>query len=270
MHCSCALRYAARGLRVLPLRERDKRPLLDHGVHDASADPGTIRRWWSRWPSANIAIAVPPEWFVLDVDPRHGGDVELDRLEREHGPLPVTVTARTGSGGRHLLFARPTAAKLRGRLRPGLDLLSVGKYFLVAPSVHPCGGAYSWTSPRGTAIAQPPAWLNQLVTVQPEPPAPIHPVTLPATTRVDRARRYLERVPPAISGGGGHAHTFTTALKLARGFCLDESTAFSLMVVWNRACQPPWSAKDLARKVKEAARAGRMPVGAMLDDGRAA
>ncbi len=263
---SYAVRYAERGLRVLPIRERSKEPLVAHGVHDASCDPAIVRAWWAQWPAANVAIAVPLDWFVLDVDPRNGGDRELARLEAAHGPLPPTVMAVTGSGGTHALFARSPTLKLRGKVAHGIDLLGVGRYFLVAPSIHPCGGTYRWTSAPGTAIAQPSAWLVDRARAPDPAPAPMPRGPVPdSSSRVDRARAYLAACPPATSGSGGHAHTFSIAQKLTRGFGLDETTAFALMVTWNRTCQPPWSAPALARKVREAARVGRMPVGALLE-----
>jgi hypothetical protein len=257
--------YAGRGQRVLPIRERSKEPLCLHGVHDASSDGRTVDEWWERWPDANVAIAVPNAWLVLDEDPRNGGDAELARLEQRHGPLPLTVTARTGSGGRHFLFARPPAVALRGKLGPGLDVLGAGRYFLGAPSVHPCGGSYTWTSPKGTPIAQPPAWLLELARVRNAAPVESQPAVPTSAPIIERARAYVQACPPAISGSGGHNATFVLAQKLVRGFALSESEAFALMIPWNRGCKPPWSARELARKVSEASRAGRMPVGALAD-----
>ncbi|MEX2627134.1 MAG: bifunctional DNA primase/polymerase, partial [Ilumatobacteraceae bacterium] len=33
-----------------------KHPLLRQGLHDATRDPSTIERWWTRWPDANVGI----------------------------------------------------------------------------------------------------------------------------------------------------------------------------------------------------------------------
>jgi hypothetical protein len=269
-----ALAYATRGQRVLPLRECGKEPLVRRGVHDATCHAGTIADWWRRLPRANVGIAVSPEWWVLDVDPRNGGDVELDRLERTHSALPPTVHAATGSGGRHILFARPNGVRLRGKIGPGLDVLGAGRYIVAAPSIHPSGGAYRWISTPGTKIVRAPTWLEKLVTAAEPPPsasAPLPPTTSPS--RIERARKYLAACPPAISGSGGHVLTFTLAQRLVRGFLLDEATAFALLTEWNRTCQPPWSARELAHKIKEAARSGRMAPGCLADnprDGRAA
>jgi hypothetical protein len=96
--------------------------------------------------------------------------------------------------------------------------------------------------------------------VSPEPePAPerIGDIPMqPHDVRVRRARAYLEAMGPAISGSGGHTHTFRAALAL-RGFGIDEGTALALLSEWNHTCQPPWRERDLRRKVREAFRRGR-------------
>jgi hypothetical protein len=72
---------------------------------------------------------------------------------------------------------------------------------------------------------------------------------------MERARNYLRRVPPAVSGQDGHKQTYKTACILVKGFALNESEALQLMQEWNQGCVPPWSEKDLARKVREAMKA---------------
>jgi KaiC/GvpD/RAD55 family RecA-like ATPase len=80
-----------------------------------------------------------------------------------------------------------------------------------------------------------------------------------------RAAAYLQRIPGAVSGSGGHLHTFTTALHLVAGFGLDERAAYDLLVPWNATCSPPWSEHDLRRKVREAAEKGRASPGYLRD-----
>lgn len=73
---------------------------------------------------------------------------------------------------------------------------------------------------------------------------------------VERARRYLAHVEPAIAGAGGHRATFVAAAKLLHGFELSEEQAFALLAEeYNPRCVPPWSERDLRRKVAEAAKA---------------
>ncbi|MDP9380357.1 MAG: bifunctional DNA primase/polymerase, partial [Chloroflexota bacterium] len=78
-----ALRYAELGWFVFPVHTvRDgtcscgnpecgnagKHPRTKDGSLDATTDPGDIRRWWSKWPDANIGIALNQS-ELLDVAP---------------------------------------------------------------------------------------------------------------------------------------------------------------------------------------------------------
>lgn len=70
---------------------------------------------------------------------------------------------------------------------------------------------------------------------------------------VDRARRYLAKLPPAIDGSGGHSATFHAACVLVHGFDFGEADALSLLSEWNVThCEPSWSEKELLHKVKSA------------------
>lgn len=143
-----ALQYAAIGWAVLPIRAGSKVPHLDEWQHRASADPSTIREWWSRWPRAGIGVHCGLSGVVVvDVDPRNGGRDTFARLEAERGPLwdHDPAIARTGGGGWHYVFAAPEGVRLPAKLGPGVDLLSGLRYFLAEPSVHPVTGKpYRW------------------------------------------------------------------------------------------------------------------------------
>ena len=77
---------------------------------------------------------------------------------------------------------------------------------------------------------------------------------------------YLAKLPPAISGAGGHPATFRAACECVR-FGLGDGDAMRLLGEWNAShCQPPWTEKDLAHKLAGArrkaggqVRAGRQP-----------
>lgn len=81
---------------------------------------------------------------------------------------------------------------------------------------------------------------------------------------IDRAKRYVASVPPAISGQHGDVHTFRVCCRLARGFALDDEQALSVLAEWNARCEPPWSEAELLDKLRRAARYGREPVGGLL------
>ena len=81
---------------------------------------------------------------------------------------------------------------------------------------------------------------------------------------IDRAKRYLASVPPAIAGQHGDVHTFRVCCRLTRGFALDEDQALHALSEWNARCEPPWSTSELLDKLRRAARYGREPVGGLL------
>jgi hypothetical protein len=101
---------------------------------------------------------------------------------------------------------------------------------------------------------EPPSWKPspRLLNARPEGPA------------VERAKRYLASVPPAIAGQHGDVHTFRVCCRLIRGFALTDDQALAALAEWNVRCQPPWSPEELLDKLRRAARYGREPVGGLL------
>lgn len=69
---------------------------------------------------------------------------------------------------------------------------------------------------------------------------------------VDRARKYLAKIPPAVSGQGGHNATYHAACVLVVDFDLTKDEAFALLSDWNQTCDPPWSEYDLRHKIEDA------------------
>ncbi|MSR84697.1 MAG: bifunctional DNA primase/polymerase [Candidatus Latescibacteria bacterium] len=123
-----------------------KHPRTEHGLKDATTDPTQIRKWWEQYPDANIGIptGAVSGFDVLDIDPRHGGDISLEVLEAQHGKLPETSEQITGGGGRHILFRHTPGLKSRNGVLPGIDIKADGGYILVAPSNHFSGRRYAW------------------------------------------------------------------------------------------------------------------------------
>lgn len=78
---------------------------------------------------------------------------------------------------------------------------------------------------------------------------------------IERARRYLAKMPPAVSGQHGHDQTFAVACTLVQGFGLSVAEAAPLFAHYNTRCSPPWSERDLAHKLADAERAAPPPEG---------
>lgn len=154
--------YAKAGFAVFPLSPGAKIPFKgSHGENDATTDLAEVTRMAEGVPNANIGIAVGTSGlFVVDEDPRNGGDATLAALP----PLPETLTSNTGGGGRQYFFKRPEslADVTCTSIGPGIDIKGVCSGYVVAPpSIHPSGRAYEWANTL--PIAEPPEWLVQKI-----------------------------------------------------------------------------------------------------------
>ncbi len=81
---------------------------------------------------------------------------------------------------------------------------------------------------------------------------------------LERARRYVAAIPPAVAGDHGDVHPFRVCCRLVRGFALEDRDALAVLQEWNLRCQPPWSEAELQAKLEGARRYGREPVGGLL------
>lgn len=184
-----ALAYAARGWPVFPLHApstggcscgRDgcsspaKHPRTARGLHDATTDPDTIRRWWARWPGSNVGLPTGLAFDVLDLD----GDDALDALDAA-GPPPEESEAIAGPmvcTGRGIhVYLSPTGAGNRAGLADHVDWRGRGGYVVAPPSMHATGVRYVWGDTYGidTPLRPAPDWLVDLVTRPKPTPAPV-------------------------------------------------------------------------------------------------
>jgi putative DNA primase/helicase len=180
--CTAALRYARRGWKVFPCRERDetievrtadgpkpklyraKTPYTGNGCKDATTDEGVIKGWWRRWPQAMIGLVMGENGlFALDFDPRHDeatGEVfELKGLkaatEEQIGcALPISLASLTQSDGVHVIYRQPDGEPIRnrGNLPRHVDVRGMGGYIVAPPSIlyreDGSEGRYRWIEGR--------------------------------------------------------------------------------------------------------------------------
>ena len=239
--------YVARGWSVIPIEPRGKRPLIAWlEFQRRSADPQEIAAWFARWPDANVGIVTGAvsQLVVIDVDAQHSGLESLAELERENGPLPETVEALTGGGGRHLYFAQ-TRAGLRNRVgvRPGIDLRGEGGCVVAPPSVHPSGRRYAWVAGRAPdeiTLAAIPVWLLDSIRR--------------STYSGHSLAHWRELVRDGVAEGERNASLASlTGHLLWHG--VDPDVAFELLLAWNRVhCRPPLPDREVAQVVQNIAR----------------
>ncbi len=224
-----ALQYASSGFPVFPCcwpdyngdcacgrghtdRDIGKVPLVKNGLTDATIEKARIINNWKRWPQANIAIAIPPGYFVLDMDIARNGFKSLGKLQDNISELPETLKITTGSGGAHLWYKTDQLIRNTTRVAgyEGLDIRGLGGYVIAPPSLHRCGLPYEvspiWSGP----IMLAPAPLIELcLKKQPAPVPQTGEITIPFGQRNDR----LFRLASAMRRQGASEDTIYEAVK---------------------------------------------------------
>ncbi|MBM7096657.1 bifunctional DNA primase/polymerase [Bacillus sp. H-16] len=145
-----------------------KHPRTLNGVKAATAQTDKIIKMFSGVSQSNVGIATGSKsgFFVLDIDPKHGGDKSLKVLTDQYGKIPQTVKAQTGGCGYHYLFQHQNGIFNRTSIMPGIDIRGEGGYIVAPPSRHSSGKKYKWEvmgKPRQIPIAKAPSWLLELI-----------------------------------------------------------------------------------------------------------
>jgi hypothetical protein len=214
-----------------------------------------------RRPELNLGwrMGVQPNGKRIIAIDDDGGLVDLERKLRA---LPKTLTQRTPSGGRHRFFLVQQGVRIRNRVKidgVAVDVRADGGQVAFAPSRGPAGEYVLHVAP----IAElPAAWLDVLT--EPETPSmPDHSERCAAAESrpiVERARRYIAKMPPAREVHDGSRGAWRVALTLVRRFGLDRSDADRLLREYLTTCDgPPWTDREIAHKLDDAAKATRVP-----------
>lgn len=254
---TAALRLAAMGLRVFPLKPGSKEPAIKDWPKLATSDPAAIGRVWDKgaW---NIGVAMGGGWAGLDIDMKHGKDGLA--AARALGVEPAGFVVATPSGGRHVYYRSPDLGNSAGRLGDGLDLRGV-RGFLVGPGSVIDGVAYTVVADNDPEPI--PAVIVQRSIAPRERGSDQGPaVDADRDDAVSRAVSYLAGPAPlAVEGQAGDLTTFKVAATL-KDYGVSAETAAALMAEhWNERCSPPWDAEDLRTKVRNAYEYGLNPLG---------
>ena len=227
--------------------------LAARGLTEATTDPAVIEAWGAR-AGAPINFGVTTaKLVVVDVDGAAGRD-SLEALEEQHGALPRTWRASTGSGrslrngesysmsGRHIYFKAPRGKDIRnsaGALAEGLDIRANGGYVVVPGSRHVTGVLYSWLPeyhPNNCALAPCPAWLLQALA------EPKHNGARPIEV-------YRDLAAAMVGKGARNATVTRLAGHLLAGYASPD-VVHELLQGWNLGrCKPPLPATEITRIV---------------------
>lgn len=238
-----AFEYLRRGWSVIPIRAHDKRPAirwLEFQQRHATEDE--VKDWYRRRPEGNVGIVTGliSGIVVLDIDPKHGGDASLAELLREHGPLPHTIEAVTGGGGRHVYFIHPGGiVRNKVGLAPGIDLRGDGGCIVAPPSMHASGMVYHWLQgqdPQHGKLAPMPRWLLRMASDSQQRPG----------HTVEYWRKLVKEGVP--EGERNNTIASFTGHLLWHG--IDPEVAQELLLCWNRVrCRPPLPDEEVIQTI---------------------
>lgn len=245
-----AQRYRAYGYHPLPVAPGTKRPMVDWKPYQVSPPSDEdIVAWWTRTPSAGVALVMGRGMFAVDID---GGDVAERMLNDAGVVLPADAPrSRTGGGGYHILLRGtvPDACALlkhEDREHCQVDIKGKG-IIVVAPTIHPNGTAYVWDTPPAEPSLLPEAPAALLAMIQ----------TVDASEPVPRPVVGESWVETALCGvGQGQRADLCTKLAgyfLGRG--IPRSIVTTMLIEgFARRCTPPFPADEVRTTVANIAK----------------
>jgi len=267
-----AYAYRERGWMPVPIPHRQKRPVRKGWTKLRIAE-SDLPHYFNCVGNIGLLLGEPSGWLI---------DVDLDcaearELAEQYLPPTSAITGRPSAPRSHWWYIGSGAATVKHRDPVDrsviVELRSTGAQTVVGPSIHPSGEPYDVliddpTKVDGDSLAASVAALAEAVVRQrhgDRPPRGEHgPTSSPPVSNGGgsvstealqrRAASYLDAMPAAISGQGGHNATYAAATAMVHGFGLEPPTALRLLIErFNPRCQPPWTEKELHHKVDDAA-----------------
>lgn len=242
-----ALDYAAKGLAVFPLIEKDKKPLTANGFKDATTNVDKINEWWTIHPNANVGIATGEMSgglvaIDMDIDKDKGKDgyhAFLKWCDENYLILPDSWLSITGRGGYHLLYKSlfPVPSKI-GWLED-VDIRANGGYIVAPPSVHPNGTLYQWE--------QDPDEYELVTTDDIDVEFVMNSVLASNKTNTEPLK-----VPEEIPEGHRDEMMFKLACKYQAMGMSDSEMEAALKVANAERCKPPLTDREIKKKLQQA------------------
>ena len=137
MMIDAALSLSSTGIPIFPVKA-DKSPYIKSWQDKATTDSTMVKKWWRRWPEANLAIPTGHQsgLVAVDVDVKNGvnGFESLSSIKSKFGKQG-TRKIETPSGGIHLIYSCNERVKTRTGILDGVDIRGDGGYIVAQGSV---------------------------------------------------------------------------------------------------------------------------------------
>jgi hypothetical protein len=259
--------------------------------------------------SAKKEDVIRRHWFLVDVDPNRGPDCSSNEIERlaawtvldrccgtlDGAGMAGSVIGDSGNGW-HVSYPidlpnDDNSQELIKAVLKGLQRICGTDHAQVDCSCHDAPRIwklYGTCARKGQPTPDRPHRYAQLIEGRPwdELTAAANTGTLsrmlalwahienlkagrPTGDLIARAKAYIAKIDPAVSGQHGHDQTFRVACVLVKDFGLTVDQALEAIRDWNARCQPPWTDRDLRHKLADAAKRPG-PVGTLGDEPQSA
>lgn len=229
-----ALQYLNKyGWAVIPCGA-DKKPLVPSWVEYQKRLPTEeeVNQWWKEHPQANIAVITGKisGLTVIDVDSEDGDEALWELLP----PDFETVQVATPSGGMHYYCKFAEGTRNAARWITDCDIRSEGGY-VVAPPSSGEKGSWIWVQGPEDAMSWVPDSVLRKLSRETSPATPAGPP--PRGLKFDKGTR--------------DENLFTVANALLKGG-MAETDARTVLEMLAQSCNPPFSSKEVGRKIQSA------------------
>lgn len=253
----------------VPIPFKSKKPVIDEWQNLRIAYHDLPRYFRGRC-NLGVLLGEPSAWLI-DVDLDHGLAVEL---APEFLPATDAIFGRASKMRSHWLYTitAPAATKKEQAIVNGeramlVEFRSTGCQTVFPPSIHTSGERIEWARDGEPAKFAPDVLLLavsklaaevrkrlgvQDVAAEFKPrKVPVGPMRTATSSDVERCRRYVAKIPTAVTGQRGDPTTFHVCCILAR-FGLTGSDAWGVISEFNQRCDPQWHEQALRRNLENA------------------
>jgi hypothetical protein len=241
-----ALHYRDIGLSVIPVKFRDKKPIIPwQEFQKRIASTEEINEWWRKYPSANVGIVTGKVSgiFVVDLD-KYAPDYSEEVFNKYFPENIICPTASTARGGQHLYFSYPENSNISigARNVDGIDFRGEGGFVVAPPSIGENGKPYLWVVQfdRATLVPPPEAYINKASTLYKGNGDNNH-----------NCRQMSSLSSSVFVSGRRDQDLFHLANCLVKGGCETEFIK-QVMNIAALSCNPPFPENEVNTKIESA------------------
>lgn len=244
-----ALRYLEMNLSIIPIRPKDKRPLIAwESFQKERATEELAERWFTEHPDANVGIITGEisGIDVVDIDSEKGAQALTPYLPETF----ETPTARTPRGGSHIYVAHRDTLGNAVRFIEDCDFRGQGGYVVAPPSIGQNGKPYAWAPYLSMFEVQPAVLPDSLYSILINGGV-IGGGIRAGATNGNNCPQMSTSVHKGFQEGSRDETLFHLANCLIKGG-MSSDNALEYLSIFAANCVPPFPEKEVQAKIESA------------------